>query len=85
MNHLNILPPNATKLEKSIIAAFLNQLANKDNNIRKLIAYDYVLKRPFFYAYAALKISNVNVKLRQKRIIEDKDTKKKKEYKKFDL
>ncbi|MCF6766605.1 phage tail protein I [Thiotrichales bacterium 19S3-7] len=38
MNHLNILPPNATKLEKSIIAAFLNQLANKDNNIRKLFS-----------------------------------------------
>ncbi|MCF6777860.1 phage terminase large subunit family protein, partial [Thiotrichales bacterium 19X7-9] len=39
----------------------------------------------YLYAYAALKISNVNVKLRQKRIIDNKEIKKKKEYQKFSV
>ncbi|MCF6777383.1 phage terminase large subunit family protein [Thiotrichales bacterium 19X7-9] len=39
----------------------------------------------YLYAYAALKISNVNVKLRQKRIIDNKEIKNKKEYQQFSI
>lgn len=36
MSDPNLLPPNATDLEKAIVSAFLNQLAQKDNVIRTL-------------------------------------------------
>ncbi|MCF6766474.1 phage terminase large subunit family protein [Thiotrichales bacterium 19S3-7] len=39
----------------------------------------------YLYAYAALKISNVDVKIRQRRIIENKKNNMKKEYQKFNI
>ncbi|TNF69312.1 MAG: phage tail protein I [Gammaproteobacteria bacterium] len=55
MNSLMILPPNATKLEQSIVAAFLNQLAQKEIFIRSLFNPDEALD--VFLVYLAQLLS----------------------------